>query len=107
MTCMLAVIRTGGKQYLASPKQKIKIEKLLKNEGDEVVFEEVLLIEDNGNVQIGFPTIKGATVKARVLKQGKGEKIIVFQYKTKKDEKKKKGHRQPYTEVEIISVDAK
>lgn len=101
---MLAVIKTGGKQYIVSPKQKLKIEKLLNAEGDEIVFNEVLLVEKNGELHIGTPLVEGAAVKAKVLKQGKAKKIIVFQFKNKKKEKKKKGHRQLFTEVEITDI---
>ncbi|KKU39846.1 MAG: 50S ribosomal protein L21 [Candidatus Azambacteria bacterium GW2011_GWD2_46_48] len=92
-----AVIKTGGKQYKVSPKDKIKIEKLDKPEGEEVVFDDVLLVSENGNVKIGNPLVEGA-------KQGKGEKLIVFKYKAKKRYKKKIGHRQRFTEAEITAI---
>ena len=101
---MLAVIRTGGKQYLVSPGQKIKIEKLDGKEGKEITFSDVLLLEKNKKVEIGTPKVKGAKVMGKVLKQGKAKKIIVFKYKAKKRYKVKKGHRQPFTEVEIIKI---
>ena len=101
---MLAVIKTGGKQYLVSPGQKIKIEKLPNAEGEEILFEEVLLVENEGKVELGKPFLEGAKVKGKVTRQEKGEKIVVFQFKNKKNEKKKKGHRQRFTEVEITSV---
>jgi len=100
---MFTVIRTGGKQYLVSPGDKIKIEKIEAEEGKNVVFDEVLLkIDDKGAIKIGNPLVKGAKVKAKVIKQGKAKKVIVFKYKAKKRYQKKKGHRQPYTEVEIL-----
>ncbi|MCD6500744.1 50S ribosomal protein L21 [bacterium] len=102
---MLAVIRTGGKQYLVSPGDKIKIEKIEKKEGEEVVFSDILLLEKNKKVEIGTPKVKGAKVIGKVLKQGKGEKVIIFKYKPKKRYKKKQGHRQPYTEVEITKIE--
>jgi len=101
---MFAVIKTGGKQYLVAPGQKIKIEKLPHKEGEEVVFEEVLLVKEGEGVRIGTPFVEGAAVKARVLKQGKGKKIIAFKFKPKKKEKRKKGHRQLFTEVEITTI---
>jgi len=101
---MLAVIETGGKQYLVSPGDKIKIEKLDKKEGDKVTFSDVLLVEKNGKAKLGTPKVEGAKVEGKVLKQGKGEKIIVFKYKPKKRQKTKKGHRQPFTEVEIEKI---
>lgn len=100
----LAIIKTGGKQYLVSPGQKIKIEKLDIEQGEKAVFEEVLVLEKNGILEIGQPLIKGAKVIAKVLKQGKNKKVIVFKYKPKTRYKRKKGHRQSYTEAEIISV---
>ncbi len=102
---MLAVIRTGGKQYLVSPGQKIKIEKLEKKEGSEITFNEVLLVEKNKHVEIGTPEVKGAKVIGKVLSQGKGKKVIVFKYKAKKRYKLKKGHRQAFTEVEIKAIE--
>lgn len=101
---MLAVIKTGGKQYLVSPGQKIKIEKIDKKEGSEITFGEVLLLEKNKKVEIGTPVVKGAKVVGKVLSHGKGEKLIVFKYKAKTRYKKKKGHRQSFTEVEIKSI---
>ena len=99
-----AVIKTGGKQYKVSPKDKIKIEKLDKPEGEEVVFDDVLLVSENGNVKIGNPLVEGAKVTAKILKQGKGEKHVVFKYKAKKRYKKKIGHRQRFTEAEITAI---
>lgn len=102
---MLAVIKTGGKQYLVVPGDKIKIEKLNKKEGEEVVFEDVLLLEKNKKLEIGTPKVKGAKIIGKVLKQGKGEKVIIFKYKPKKRSKVKKGHRQPFTQIEIIKIE--
>ena len=101
---MLAVIKTGGKQYLVAPKQKIKIEKIAGEVGDIVTFNEVLLLEKNKKVTIGTPLVKGATISARIVRQGKAKKVIVFKYKPKKRYKVKKGHRQPFTEVEIVKI---
>jgi len=101
---MLAVIKTGGKQYLVSPGEKIKIEKINKKEGAEVTFNEVLLMEKNKKVEIGDPQVKGVKVTGKVLKQDKSKKVIIFKYKAKKRYKVKKGHRQPFTEVQIINI---
>ena len=98
---MLAIIKTGGKQYKVIPGQKIKIEKLNVSEGQEIIFDQVLLLEKNKKVEIGSPLVKGAKVTGKILKQGKGEKVIIFKYKAKKRYKIKKGHRQLFTEVEI------
>ena len=101
---MLAIIKTGEKQYIVSPGQKIKIEKLEAKEEKEITFSEVLLLEKGKQLQIGTPLIKGAKVIGKVLKQGKGKKIIVFKYKAKTRYKVKRGHRQPFTEVEILKI---
>lgn len=105
---MLAVIKTGGKQYLVSPGDKLKIEKLETEEGKEVTFSEVLLVEKNKKLEIGMPLVAGATVTAKVLTPyGKGEKLIIFKYKPKKRYKRKIGHRQPFTEIEITEISTK
>ncbi len=102
---MIAVIKTGGKQYVVSPGEKIKIEKLEIKEGERVAFEKVLLFEDDkGEVVIGTPYLEEVNVLGEVLKQGMGDKKRVFKYKPKKRYKVKKGHRQPYTEVEIKEI---
>ena len=102
---MLAVIKTGGKQYLVSPEEKIKIEKIDKKEGEEIIFNQVLLLEKNKKLEIGQPLVKNAKVVAKIILHGKGEKVIVFKFKPKKRYKVKKGHRQPYTEVEIKKIE--
>ena len=101
----IAVIKTGGKQYIVSPGQKIKIEKLDKEPDSEVIFDEVLLVEKSKKVLIGDPFVKGAKVTGKVVSQGKAKKVIVFKYKAKTRYKKKQGHRQKFTEVEIKSID--
>lgn len=102
---MFAVIKTGGKQYLVSPKDKIKIEKIDKKEGEEFTFSDVLLLEKNQKLEIGTPKVKGAKVTAKVLQQGRGKKIIILKQKPKKRYQLKKGHRQPFTEIEILKID--
>ena len=101
---MLAIIKTGGKQYVVTPGIKIKIEKIAKKEESEISFPEVLLLEKNKKIEIGLPIIKGAKVIGKVVSQGKRKKVIVFKYKAKKREKTKRGHRQPFTEVEITKI---
>ena len=112
----LAVIKTGGKQYLVSPGQKIKIEKIkefsLSNNKDkaktkknqEIIFDKVLLLQKASKLEIGTPFIKGAKVIGKIIQQGKAKKVIIFKYKAKKRYKVKKSHRQPFMEVEIISL---
>lgn len=101
---VLAIIKTGGKQYKVSPGDKIKIEKINNGVGKEIRFSEVLLLEKQRKLEIGTPFVKGAKVTAKILSQGKGKKVIVFKYKPKTRYKKKKGHRQPFTEVEIVKI---
>mgnify|MGYP000163555235 FL=1 len=99
---MYAIIETGGKQYKVEKDQILHVENLNIEEGGEVVFDKVLLVSgDDGAITVGKPYVKGATVKGSVLKNGKSKKIIVFKYKAKKNQRKKKGHRQPFTRVEI------
>jgi large subunit ribosomal protein L21 len=102
---MLAVIKTGGKQYPVSVGTKLKIEKLEKKEGTEVTFNEVLLLEKDNEVEIGKPFLKGVKVIGKVLSQGKNKKVIIYHYKAKKREKVKKGHRQSFTQVEITKIE--
>lgn len=101
-----AVIKTGGKQYRVSPGKKLKIEKLKAEEGTQVHFDKVLLVVDGANVAIGTPTVKDAKVEATVVKQARDRKKIVFKYHAKARYKKKKGHRQPFTEVSITNISA-
>ena len=104
---MLAVIKTGGKQYLISPGQKIKIEKIDEKEGSEVTLDEVLLLEKGKKVEIGNPLVKGAKAIGKIISQGKAKKIIVFKWKAKTRYKVKRGHRQPFTEVEITKIESR
>ena len=102
---MFAVIKTGGKQYLVQPGDKIKIEKLDTKEGKEVIFSDVLLLEKSKKLEIGNPLVVGAKVTAKVVRHFRGEKLIIFKYKPKKRYKRKIGHRQEHTEVEILKVE--
>ena len=103
---MYAVIVTGGKQYKVSEGDTIFIEKLEVEEGSSVTFDQVLIAGEGDDVKVGAPTVDGATVEAKVVKTGKAKKIYVFKMKRKKNERKKKGHRQPYTKVEITKINA-
>lgn len=102
---MYAIIKTGGKQLKAEVGEKLFVEKLGVEAGQEVIFDEVLLIGDEGKVKVGTPTIKGAKVVAKVVKEGKAKKVLVFRYKAKSNHDILKGHRQPYTLVEITSIE--
>jgi len=108
----IAVIKTGGKQYLVKPGDIIRIEKVKPSfakasegeKGDKVEFKEVLLFSNEKIIEIGKPLIKGAKVIGKILKQGRGDKVIIFKYKAKKRYQKKAGHRQFFTEVEISEI---
>ncbi len=102
----LAVIKTGGKQYLVRPGDEIKIEKLKdKKEGDEVVFEEILLVQKQNKIELGTPLVKKAKVRGKIVAEGKGKKITILKYKPKTRYKVKKGHRQPFIKVKITKID--
>ena len=101
---MKAVIVTGGKQYTVAEGDVLFVEKLNAEENATIKFEEVLAVLDGENSKIGAPVVEGAAVEAKVVKNGKGKKITIFRYKAKKNEKKKIGHRQPYTKVEITKI---
>ena len=101
---MKAVIVTGGKQYTVAEGDVLYIEKLNVEADAEIKFEQVLAVLDGENTKIGAPTVEGAVVEAKVVKNGKAKKITVLTYKPKKNEKKKQGHRQPYTKVEITKI---
>ena len=98
---MFAVVQTGGKQYRVSENDIISVEKLDKAVGDKVTLE-VLLVSDNGKVVAGNPVVKGAVCEAEVVAHGKGDKIVVFKYKPKKNERKKQCHRKPFTQLKIL-----
>ena len=100
---MIAIIQTGGKQYKVQVGDVIKVEKLELNVGETVNFD-VLLTSDNGTVVAGNPVVEGVSCKAEVLEQGKGDKIVVYKYKPKKNYRRKQGHRQPYTAVKILEI---
>ena len=101
---MQAIIVTGGKQYNVSEGDTLFIEKLDVNAGDAVVFDQVLAIVDGENSKFGTPVVEGAKVDATVVKNGKGKKIRIFKYTPKKGYRKRPGHRQPYTKVEIGKI---
>ena len=100
---MFAIIETGGKQYKVTEGDVVFVEKLDANEGETVTFDKVLAVSGDSFV-CGAPYVEGAAVTANVVKNGKGKKIYVLRYKSKKNEKKKIGHRQPYTKVQIVSI---
>ena len=103
---MHAIIVTGGKQYKVTQGDILYVEKLPNEAGDTVTFDQVLAVIDGEKATFGQPTVSGASVQANVVKNGKGKKVIVFKYKPKKNYKRKQGHRQPYTKIEITKVNA-
>lgn len=103
---MYAVVVTGGKQYKVEAGDMIYVEKLDTEDGAEVVFDQVLAVGGEDGVKFGTPALSGVTVTGKAVKTGKGKKIIVYKMKAKKNYRRKQGHRQPYTKVEIIAINA-
>ena len=103
---MYAVIKTGGKQYKVSEGETLKIEKLELERGKKVTFNEVLMIADGENVQVGSPFVDKASVEAKVISQGKGKKVNILKFKRRKNSMKQQGHRQLFTEIQIGKIKA-
>ena len=103
---MYAVFKTGGKQYRVSEGETLKIEKLEVEPGKKVTFNEVLMIADGENVQVGSPLVKKASVEAKVISQGKGKKVNILKFKRRKHSMKQQGHRQLFTEIKIGKIKA-
>ena len=101
---MYAVIEACGKQYKVTKGDVVFFEKLDAEEGKKVTFDKVVLLSDEGKIEVGAPYVKGIKVEGKVVSHGKGKKIVVFKYKAKKNYKRKQGHRQPYTKVEITAI---
>lgn len=100
---MFAIVQTGGKQYKVSVGDEINVEKLELNVGDKIKLD-VLMLADGEVVKAGNPVLSDAVCEAEIVEHGKGDKIIVFKYKAKKNERKKQGHRQPYTKIKITAI---
>ena len=100
---MYAVIKTGGKQYRVTEGERLRVEKLAGGPGDTVVFDQVLMLND-GQPSIGKPIIDGAKVVAKIVAQDRSKKIIVFKFRRRKNYRRKQGHRQPYTELQITGI---
>lgn len=103
---MYAIIETGGKQYKVQEGDVVYIEKLHASEGDSVSFDRVLLVSKEDGVVVGSPTVANASVSGKVERHGKGQKILVYKYKAKKNYRRKQGHRQPYSKVVIEKINA-
>jgi large subunit ribosomal protein L21 len=99
-----AIIKTGGKQYRVAPGDVLRVERLPGERGDEVVLDQVLLVNDGENVQVGQPLVPGATVRTQIVNQGKGKKVLVFKKKRRKNYRRKQGHRQLFTALQIGEI---
>ena len=101
---MYAVFKTGGKQYRASQGDRLRVEKLDADVGDSVEFDQILLVGEGSDIQVGAPLVKGGKVEAKVTAQGRDKKVEVIKFKRRKNYKRQHGHRQHFTEVEITSI---
>jgi large subunit ribosomal protein L21 len=101
---MYAVFKTGGKQYRASQGDRLRVEKLDADVGDSVEFDQILLVGEGSDIQVGAPLVEGGKVEARVTAQGRDKKVEVIKFKRRKNYKRQHGHRQHFTEVEITSI---
>lgn len=101
---MYAIIETGGKQYRVEEGKAIFVEKLNVEEGSKVTFDRVLFVSKDGDVKVGSPVVEGAKVEGLAEQHGRGKKVVIFKFKAKKNYRKKKGHRQPFTKVRIESI---
>lgn len=101
-----AIIRTGGKQYRVEPGTVLKVEKLSHEVGSTITIDDVLLVGSGADVKIGTPKVAGAAVKAEVVSHGRGPKLIVYKYRKRQSSRRKKGHRQDYTELKIVGISA-
>ena len=101
---MYAIVRTGGKQYQVAPGERLRVEKLDGEIGDNVELNDVLLVADGSEIKVGQPAVEGARVTARIVEQDKAKKVLVFKKKRRKGYRLKKGHRQPYTALEIKEI---
>ena len=102
---MFAIVETGGKQYRAAVGDVLHVEKLNSNEGDSVLFDRVLMVSDDKGTRVGTPIVDGAVVKGTLKAQGKDDKIVVFKMKRRKDHRRKQGHRQLYSAVQITAIE--
>ncbi len=103
---MYAVIKTGGKQYRVASGEKIKVEQIPADIGTEITLDQVLMVADGDKVSVGAPLVAGATVTAKVIAQGRGEKVRIFKMRRRKHYQKRQGHRQNFTEIEIGAIKA-
>jgi large subunit ribosomal protein L21 len=104
---MVAIFETGGKQYKVTEGDIVYLERMDVPEGEEITFDRVLAVINGARSKFGTPVVKGANVKAKVVKHGKAKKIIIFRFKAKKNYRRRQGHRQPYTKVQITTINTK
>jgi len=102
---MYAIIRTGGKQFRVAPGDTLKVPSISAEVGETITIDDVLMGADDGDLKLGAPLVDGASVKAEIVAHGRGEKIIVFKWKRRKNYRRKQGHRQGYTEIRVDSID--
>ncbi|ROQ93297.1 50S ribosomal protein L21 [Desulfosoma caldarium] len=102
---MYAIVECGGKQYKAEPGALLKVEKMPGEAGDEILLDRVLLVADGDQIHVGRPLVEAKVVRARIVEQGRGGKILIFKYKRRKDSRKRQGHRQAYTAVKIEGIE--
>lgn len=101
---MYAIVETGGKQYTVSPGQRVRVEKLSGEVGGEVQLDQVLLVGDGEDITVGTPTVAGAKVTGTIVSHGRGPKLIVYKLRRRKDSRRKQGHRQDFTEIEVTEI---
>lgn len=101
---MYAVIKSGGKQYRVASGEKLKVEQIASDVGAEIVIDQVLMVADGDNVSLGTPLVAGASVKAKIVSHGRGDKVHIFKMRRRKHYRKSQGHRQNYTEIEILGI---
>jgi large subunit ribosomal protein L21 len=99
-----AIIQTGGKQYRISPGDVLRVERLPGERGDEVILDQVLLVTDGTDVQVGQPLVPNATVRTQIVRQGKGKKVLIFKKKRRKNYRRKQGHRQLFTALQVDEI---
>ena len=101
---MYAIIQTGGKQYRVAPGDVLRVERLMGERGDEVILDQVLLVTDGETVQVGQPLVPNATVRTQIVRQGKGKKVLVYKKKRRKNYRRKQGHRQLFTALQVSDI---
>ncbi len=102
---MYAILEAGGRQHRVAVGDKLKVELMAAESGSQVSFDKVLMVNNGTDLKVGKPYVDGATVKANIIEHGKGKKVVILKYRPKKDSRRKQGHRQPYTLLEITAIE--